>query len=812
MATSHLRISFHSALIVVTMQLSSAMPVVGQVADTTRARQEAERRLGRSVSQAEVLRRIQESGLSQAQIRQRLAQAGYDPGLADQYIASIQGQDLLGGTAADSSFVAALARIGILGAGAEEATLEVLLPAAEPESARGPQVYGRDVFLRISSEFAPITLGPVDPDYRIGPGDEIHLVLTGDVELAYPLEVSREGFLIIPNVGQVAVNGLTLAMLEARLHDRLGQAYSGLRQDPPTTHMQVSLGSLRMNQVFVIGDVVEPGAKQVSSVGTVWNALFRAGGPTESGSFRHVEVLRGNRLVRIVDLYDYLLRGDASDDIRLEHGDRVFVPPAGPQVTVEGAVRRPAIYEVVEGEALRDVIAFAGGLEPQAVVRRISIDRILPPTQRTPGRYRALLDVELAALSDPSSLIGLEDGDIIRVFAVSDERRDRIWLDGAVNNPGVFEWSPGLGLAELVDRADGLSEDAYLPRLQIYRRSRVDGTRTLIQAPAPGTGTDVALAEGDSIVVLSRETLANPASVSISGFVKVGGDYAYAAGMSLRDLLLAADGFTTGARVSEVEVFRMPDPSVRSDTTALVIRVPLGEDDAGVAYQGAGDWPAALADVELARGDRVVVRRAPGYAPLGFVDVTGEVMYPGAYALTSRSEPVASVLRRAGWLTDEAHLEGIRLTRGGTLVAVDIGDAVSDPGSRSNIALEPGDAVHVSRYDPTVNVNGAVMFASKIMFREGRSLPYYLEQAGGLVDQADKDRITISYANGERAGVHKILWVERWPEVRPGASIYVPAEPEDQDGFDWSSFLSTALTVASTTATLLIAISQLNKN
>ena len=819
-----------SCMVLPLLLMSIANPLAGQrpvPVDTAALRQQMQQQLGQQVSHAQLIERLRQSGMSRAEVRDRLRQAGQDPALADQYFDVLERGGEPGRGAADDEFVRALQRIGISIPGVPPLPTDslgrplpdslLMLPDTLDEADTGElQVFGREFFRRDPWQMMqpPETFGPVDRDYRLGPGDELFLVLTGDVELAYTLGVTREGFVIIPDVGQVSVNGLTMAMLEDRLYDRLGRVYSGVsRSANATTQFQVSLGRLRSNQIFVVGDVVDPGAKQISSVGRVLNALQAAGGPTEQGSFRRIEVRRGSQLVGSVDLYDYLLAGDASSDIRLEHGDRVFVPPAGPQATVQGAVRRPAIYEVRPGEeGLADVLAFAGGLEANAVVRRIQIDRILPPEERTSGRYRVLRDADLVALFERNEFIPIRDGDVITVSAIPDDVvRDRLWLSGAVNNPGLFEWSPGMRLSELIARADGLADPAYEPRLQIYRLDPATGERSMLRATAPSAGgTDPILADGDSVVVLSRVELANPSFVSIDGFVKTPGEYGFADGMTLRDLVLAADGFIPGANVAEAEVSRLTNPFSRTDTTAILVRVPLGADTTDLGYLGAGEWPPNTPDLTLERGDRVIIRRAPGYEPLGQVAITGEVLYPGAYVLSSRQERVVDVLRRAGWLTTEAHEEGIRVIRRGTIVAADIEQALHDPSHRSNIRLEPGDSVHVSAFDPTVNVVGAVTFASRVLYRPGRDLDYYLNQAGGTLDIAAKDRITVTYPNGQRAGIRELLWFDRKPDVLPGSTIFVPEKPEDErDGFQLDQFLTRTLTIVSTVVTLLVAIDRM---
>jgi protein involved in polysaccharide export with SLBB domain len=598
--------------------------------------------------------------------------------------------------------------------------------------------------------------------------------------------------------------------------------YSGVsRSRNASTRFQVTLGKLRANQVYVLGDVARPAAYQVSSAGTVLNALYQAGGPSGAGSFRNIEVRRGNQVVQHVDLYDYLLKGDGSSDIRIENQDRIFVPPAGAQVRIEGAVRRPFIYEVKPGEGVRELVAFAGGLNSDAVARRIQIDRILPPGERTPGVVRKLKDVSLAALTQDEPDAVLNDGDVVTVFAISGERRNRVVVDGEVRNPGRYEWKPGLTLGQLLANADGVSETAYTPRILIYRLNEADGTRVVVRASLADDSTnparsEVALADQDSVVVLSRRSLTNPQFVSIDGFVKHPDTYALADGMTLKDLILSAGGFAHGAYVVEAEVSRLPDPLVRSNTTAIVRRIRLeGTADDSTSKSSTPttevpSWYPAADEMVLRHGDRVFIRRAPGYGVVREVKLTGEVALPGTYVLENREERLRDLIERAGGLTREAHAPGMRVVREGRLVAADVSEGLRKKTSRNNIVLEAGDSIHVPTYDPMIAVSGAVTFEARVLHRPGADLDYYIGQAGGYTNIADKGHITVTYPNGERAAMKRFLTARSAPKVVPGSVIFVPTKPADrQSGTNWESVIMRTLTLVTTSATLLIALRQL---
>lgn len=824
-----------------------------QQLDTTAVRIILEQRLGRRVSQDEILTQLRRSGMTRAEARARLSARGYDPAIADQYFDQLEaGAGRQAG--ANTDFLRALERIGLARPQAAPVNADVgdtvptaAVPPVDSSRTRAdttvqaPQTdslpyFGRNLFARSDTEFEPVLVGPVPPDYRLGPGDEVELVLTGDVQDAYQITVSGSGYLVIPNAGQILVNGLTLEQLEDQLYDRLGSVYAGVRRGPEaTTRFTVSLGNLRTIQVYLVGDVETPGAATVSSIATVFNALYHAGGPTEDGSFRDIEVRRGGRVVQEVDLYDYLVYGDSRSDIRLEHGDIIFVPLAQRRVTVKGAVRRPAIYEVADDEGLRDVLAYAGGLEPDAFLRSVQIDRILPPDARQAGVERVLHDVNIESLSsEEGEVIPLNAGDVVDVAVVSDVRRHRVTITGEIRRPGTYEWQQGTTLWGLIGQAEGLSDRAYTRRAHIYRLNEEDGSRRLIRTPLLTDGGrpagDVGLADADSVVIFSRERLRNPAVVAIDGLVKEPGAFPLAEGMTLQDLILAAGGFSEGANVLEAEVARLPEGLARLDTTAYVVRVPLstvpesGDDAPDEAAAAAAPeglpfdlarrpdpgeipvWRPAADEFELRHGDRIFIRRAPGFEPTRMVTVTGEVMLPGGYALETRRDRLLDVLERTGGMTEQGYAQGLRIVRDGKVVAIDVARARDDPNSGHNVALEADDSIHVPAYDPTVVVAGAVNFESRVLYQPGQGLDYYISQSGGYRDDADPGRATITYQNGAREDVDKFLFFSSKPDPAPGSTIFVPAKPaSERQGFNVDTFLARTTAIVSTLVAVIVA-------
>ena len=779
------------------------------------------RAAGRQVSTQEIIAGLRESGLSRAQVAQRLRQQGLDPALADQYFDVLEGgaEEALEPSA---DFLAALERMGMVFEDPDAELLDMDLEADSlaaldswdiAEDSDSIAVFGTEVFRSRTTRFDPLRMGPVDASYRLGPDDQIRLVLTGDVELAYTLGVTREGSIVIPDVGQVSVNGRTLSDLENALYERLGRVYSGVRRGADaTTFFDVSLGRLRTNQVFLIGEVESPGAYQISSVASAFNALHAAGGPTEIGSFRAVLVRRGGETVATVDLYDYLLSGDVSDDVRLEQGDVVFVPLAGPQVRMTGEVRREAIYELKQGEDIRDAIGFAGGLTAAGDGDRILIDRVIPPSERLGLTQRSVVDVRLTDLP-ADSLVLMHDGDLVEVFAVREMRRDRVTIQGQVFRPGDYTLFSGMTAWDLVSRAGGLLPDAFRPVVHISRLNEADSTRTLVQmafgdeeAGAPVENRE--LVDQDILMVFGSAELRVPETVSVVGLVKNPDSYDLARGMTAEDLILLAGGFAEGANGLNVDVVRPLAGLVRNDTISVTYSLSLdGSVPWALDEASAPEGPAA-SEFSLMDGDRVFVRQMAGFVRFEAATVVGEVVSPGAYGFRTRRDRVSDFVALAGGLTPEAYLSGARLVRDSVLVGLDLERALASPLGDEDLILWPGDRLEIPQYDGTVLVTGEVRVVSRVPFGEGLSLGDYLERAGGVGSEGDRGKAYVEYASGRRDVSGKFLFFRSDPGVQPGSTIVVPRKVEG-GGFNADVFLSRALSVLGTLATVLIASKQL---
>jgi polysaccharide biosynthesis/export protein len=679
-----------------------------------------------------VRQRIGASGLTPDQIRARLRASGYPATLLDAYLGgTVPGQ---GSPEPGFQELAAIQALGLAPVSQPFLAVDTGLIRARGGD-KPSRVFGVDVFRRSTTQFLPLLAGPVPADYRLGAGDQLVLILTGDVELTYALPVTREGFILIPQVGQVYVSSLTLDQLRRVLYDRLGRVYSGVRRTNATTRFDVTVSNVRANQVYVVGEVAQPGAYQVSSLGTALTALYAAGGVTERGNLRAVELLRGGKPAATLDLYGYLLRGDTRADVRLETGDVVFVPVHGLRVEVTGAVTRPAIYEQRAGETLEDLVEAAGGFRPDAALTRIAVHRVTPAPQRGPGAFaRQVVDVEM-------------------------------------------------------------------------------------DSPGGGAIPAIALQDGDSVVVDSVPALNQQLYVGIAGMVQKPGAYPWRPGMTLRELVAWARGPRIGASLREAEIARLPADRAEGQL-ATTIRVPLDstylfERDASGRYIGAAGVsfpaPGSAADVPLEPFDNVLIFRQPDFELQRTVTITGEVQYPGTYALKAKDDRLLDLIERAGRLTPRAYAEGIRFVRAAGdagRINIDLPRVLRDAGARDNVILQPGDSVNIPEFQPSVRVVGAVNSPGSVLYKRGAGLDYYLSAAGGFNRLADRSAVSVRFANGEvrTRGGGFLFFGGGAPSPGPGSDVYVPAKDPSAPRTDYVSLFGAVAQILASTVAIIVVV------
>ena len=652
-----------------------------------------------------------QSGLSEAEVRAQLQASGIPEGSLDQFF----GDDPIdAATAFDADVLRALETLGLPIETADGLEVVPVITGLQLQTDRPPTlinglpIFGLDVFTRASTQFQPLLAGPVPDDYVLGPDDQIVLILTGDVESAEELVVTREGFVVVPNVGRINLANLTLAEARILLRDRLANSYSGIERG--TMSVSVTLTRLRTIQIYVTGEIAQSGAYQMASVATVTNALYAAGGPTQLASLRNIRVRRRSGADVSLDLYPYLLNGDVSGDVILRQGDVVFVPLGGRRVQLHGSVVRPAHYELDANNDLIDVLNASGGFAPGANRQRITIHRVVRPSERGPGSS------------------------------------DRIAIDLALTS----------------------STDSGEPR-------HLGG---VIIPP-------IGLQDGDSIVVDDVLDLRDSYYVSIAGMVAAPDTFPWREGMTVRDLLLMARGPTVGADLRGAQVSRLPDERglgeladalmVPLDSSYLSQRAPDGRyvGPPGVTFPPAGSSPEFI----LQPFDKVLVLRQPEFEMPQSVKITGEVSVPGEYTLLTKNDRVIDLVIRAQGLLDSAYPEGAQFFRQQDelgRINVDFLTARDDPSDEANILLQPGDSLHIPEYSPTVVVEGAVNSPVTVLFREGEGFGYYLANAGGYRNDADKGGASVRYANGLARTRSKFLFWSSYPEPGPGSVVSVP--------------------------------------
>ena len=815
----------------------------------------------------ELRQRLTQSGLTPDQVRSRLRAAGYPENMLDQYL---QGADTTQPVQLRPRTLEAVQALGVLSADEadslrlvdsttvmSDSLREVLdsLKLRRADSLRadsladsvavlrgGLKLFGIETFRRATTRFQAAQGGPVDKNYRLGAGDMLVLILTGDVERINTLEVNREGFVVIPQVGQVYVANLTLGQLEDQLYARLGRVYSGVRRGAnASTRFQLTVARLRNIQVYVAGDVVRPGAYQMSSAGTVLTALYAAGGPTTNGSFRRVEIRRGSTLVDSLDLYDYLLRGSNPTDIRLETGDVVFVPVHGGFASVTGRVIRPAVYELRPNETLRDAIAFAGGFDPSAVQARVTIHRILPAESRVPGgRARVVIAVGADQFSGGvAPAVPMAPGDSVTVHAVADRQRGFVTVRGNVWVEGEVGFTPGMKLSDALRLAGGAKPDVYLSRI-LVTRMREDSTLVQLRSAfADSTGRvrdDLALEDQDEVRVFSRTAFKIDQYVAIVGAVRRPGRVPFREGMTMRDLILLADGLTEDAQL-QAEIARLPE-SRPPGALAETVRVPLDSTFLFARASGTGggtDGTATTGDAPLQPYDNVLVLRQGEWGLQRTVVLSGQVKSPGRYSLRSKTERLADLIERAGGLTTEAYAGGIQFYRSyaGTSpsgtdqlkpvlpssaprrdstarglperVGIDLPRVLRNPKFRDNIILAGGDSIYIPEFNPVIIVQGAVNSPGPVAYTPNKNLDWYVNAAGGYTEKGDNNHPYVTQPDGVREGVkRRAIFADQVPRPKPGAVVFVPLRTVPPPGSNLTGILGTAAQILGALVTIIV--------
>lgn len=685
------------------------------------------------------------------------------------------------------------------------------------------RIFGANLFSSGASPFETNLRMATPKNYIIGPDDELLIDITGDNEASYKPRVSPEGFISIEYVGKIYVAGLTIEDATSKIRSTLASTYPAIRAG--RTNVTVNLGNIRSIKVIMTGEVSRPGTYTLPSLASVFNALYAAGGPNSRGTFRNIQVIRGSRIIAVVDLYDFLVNGMPADNVRLEDQDIIHVPVYQIRVDVLGEVKRSAIYEIKPEESLADVLRYAGGFSDFAYKARVKI------IQNTDEAKK----IVVKELLDYPNFYP-KNGDKVYVDPIFDRFENKVDIVGAVMRPGMYELKPGLTVSQLVAQASGLTPDVFGKRGYIIREN-ADNTTSIVPFEVDkvmlGGDSDIALQRRDIVNISSIFDLRDGYTVSINGEVRRGGTFDFAENMTVEDLIQMAGGFTQAGNPLNIEVARRvksADLSQKEVKIAQVFHTTVNSDlslsDSGFVLQPY---------------DVVTVRPVEGFSSLKTVQVVGEVLRPGYYTVQSKNERISDIIQRAGGLTAFAYAKGASLKRPSShvdsqeeriramnmqrlgqdsvngadakaniylsnvasdLVGIELDKILENPYSKLDLIVEDGDIIRVPTLLQTVKVTGEVLRPISVVYKPGKPFKYYINSAGGFTKSAFKRGSFVTHANGAVSGTTKVLFFNNYPSVTPGAEISVTQKAK-KEGLTAQGWVGLGTAVASLAALLI---------
>lgn len=654
-----------------------------------------------------------------------------------------------------------------------------------PAVKKNKNYYGFDFFNNPNINFTPNFNLSTPANYVLGPNDELTLTITGMNELTNTSTITREGNYELPHAGLVSLQGLTMEQATARIKKKLTMAYPALASGK--TQLIVTLGNLRSIRITIIGEAQSPGDYTVSALSSFFNVLYLSGGPAENGSLRKIELIRSNKVVETIDFYQFLQKGMMQKELRLQDQDVIRFPLYQKRVSMHGEVKRPAVYELLEKETLTDLINYAGGLGDEAFKSVAKIGQIS-------DAERKVRDVPEA---DFSYYIP-RNADSVVFEKVLTRFTNRVMIQGAVYRPGNYELTEGLTLLQLIQKAKGVRDDAFLNRAYIKRLLPGNAERAFVsfdvKALLSGSQNDIPLFREDSVVISMQDDVRDVLSITIGGNVRNPGTFQFRQGISLEDVILMAGGFTNDAANHKVEISRLEKN--RTDTLAnQLLNILTVEVDANLGNTGSKTLLQPL--------DYVFVPKLLNYQSLGGVKVRGEVLYSGDYAFERRDETIQDVIKRAGGISPYASMNDVQVFRNNLRVATNLLSA--DNMDANKFLLLPNDSIYIPRNEPFVEVKGAV-FNPQIISYESKRFTDYISDAGGVTDNGNLRKAYIQYSNGLSKKIHHFLFFRRYPKVTAGSKIIIPEKsPNEKRGLsilEISTLTGTLATVISLIAVL----------
>jgi len=679
------------------------------------------------------------------------------------------------------------------------------------------RVFGRDIFNRKDLSFEPNMNIATPQNYRLGPGDAVNIDIYGASQKSEQTTVSPDGDVVIEGFGPVQVSGLTVAEANARLRSTLGSRYSSSR-------VRLTVGQTRTIMVNVMGEVKRPGTYTLSAFASVFHALYMAGGINDLGTLRNIKVYRQNKLVTVVDIYDYILNGKLTGNVRLADNDVVVVGAYDCLVNLTGKVKRPMYYEMKRSESVGTLLKYAGGFAGDAYTKAVRV-------VRKTGREYSVFNVD----EFDFNTFHLADEDSVSVDSILPRFSNMVEVKGAVFRPGMYQVGGSINsVRTLIEHAEGITEEAFTARA-VMHRMRPDRTLEVIPVDVEGIMSgkvaDIPLQKNDVLFVPTKGEMMQQQTVTIHGEVMYPGIYKFAANETLEDLVLQAGGLKESASTTKVDVARRIINPKALSTDSVISRTYTFALKDGFVIDGETGFT-------LQPFDEVYVRKSPGYNVQKNIAVQGQVMFAGTYTLTSKNERLSDAIKRAGGVTDLAYIRGARLERritpderlrmetvlrlaemqsgkkdsvekkrldlGDTYyVGIELEKALAEPGGDADLVLREGDKLIVPEYNGTVKISGNVMYPNTVAYEKGRRPAWYINQAGGFGNRAKKSNTYIIYMNGTVARVGHNA------KIRPGCEIVVPTKPEG-NGKALTQWLSVGTTVAGL-ATLIAAIANLIK-
>lgn len=696
-------------------------------------------------------------------------------------------------------------------------SIEWLRELLDEKSKMKKRVFGRDIFNNKELSFEPNMNIATPQRYVLGPGDNVIIDVYGASQKTFNVVVSPDGEVTIEDFGPIKVSGLTVEQANAKVRSLLGARYS-------SSKTKLTVGQTKTMMVNVMGEVKVPGTYTLSAFATVFHALYMAGGINDLGTLRNIKVYRQNRLITVVDIYDYILNGKLTGNIRLMDNDVIVVGPYDCLVTISGKVKRPMIYEMKKSESVGSIIKYAGGFTGDAYRKAV---RLLRKT----GREHSVYNIGEFDINS----FHLADGDSIGVDSIINRYENMVEIKGAIFRPGMYNIGKDINsVRTLIEHAEGLTEEAFTNRAIIHRM-KTDRTLEVIAVDVKGimegSVADVPLKKNDVLFIPTKSEIQNKRTITVHGEVYYPGMYVYADHTTLEDIILQAGGLKDKASIIKVDVARRilnPKAITNDSVIAKTYTFALKE---GFVIDGTPGF-------ELRPFDEVYVRKSPGYSHQQNILVEGNVMFAGTYTLSNKNERLSDIIKKAGGVTDLAYVPGARLERRITpderlrmqtvikmaqmqsgkkdsldIRKLDLGDtyyvgieldkALKEPGGDADLVLREFDRIIVPEYNGTVKISGDVMYPNTVAYEKGRKANWYINQAGGWGNRAKKSHTYIVYMNGTVAKVGHNA------KVRPGCEIIVPSKPE-RTGNSFAQWLSIGTSVASI-ATMIATMANLLK-